>query len=64
MISLLVYVLILLIVFGVVFYCIRLLPIDEPFKTVAIVIVLLIFVLVLLGLIGVIPGMAVHPLIQ
>jgi heme A synthase len=62
MISLLIYVLVLLIVFGVVFYCIRLLPLEEPFKTIAIVIVLLIFVLVLLGVVGIIPGMQVRPL--
>jgi heme A synthase len=62
MISLLVYVLILVLVFGVVLYFVRLMPLEEPFKSGALLIILLIFVLVLLGLLGIIPGFQLHPL--
>lgn len=62
MISLLIYVLILVLIFGVVLYFVRMMPLEEPFKSGALLIVLLIFVLVLLGLIGVIPGWQVRPL--
>lgn len=47
--------LILVIVFALCLYVIRILRIDPPFKTVAIVILCIIAILVLLGLIGVVP---------
>jgi hypothetical protein len=56
MIALLVYLLILLLIFGAIGYCIRFLPLIEPFRSAAYVIVLLVFILILLSLIGVIPG--------
>ena len=56
MISILVYALILILVFGVVFYVIRMLPLEEPFKTAAMLIMLIIFIVLLLGIIGIIPG--------
>ena len=49
MIELLISVLILLIVFGVLFYIIRLLPLPEPFGTIALLILALVLLLVLLG---------------
>jgi len=55
MISLLIYVLVVVVIFGLVIYCVQILPIQPPFKNVAIVIVVLIAILVLLGIIGVIP---------
>jgi hypothetical protein len=55
MVSLLVYVLILVIIIGLVIYCIQLLPIQPPFKNVAIIVVVIIAILILLGIIGVLP---------
>jgi hypothetical protein len=57
MIGLLVYVLIVLVIFGAIFYAIMRAPnLDPPIRTVAYLVVLVIFILVMLGLIGVIPG--------
>lgn len=47
--------LVLVIVFGLLAYLIRVLPIDPPFKTAAYVILVIIAILVLLGMIGVVP---------
>src|SRR5215469_6835057 len=55
MISLLIYILVVVIIVGLVLYCIQLLPLQQPFKNVAIIIAVLIAILILLGLIGVIP---------
>lgn len=49
MISLLITVLMVCLIFGVVWYLVRLLPLPEPFGMVAQVVILLIFVLVLIG---------------
>lgn len=56
MVSLLIYLLVLILIFGVIIYVLRLIPLDEPFRTAAIVVIALIFILILLGMIGVIPG--------
>lgn len=49
MISLLVTLLVILLVFGVLLYVIRLLPLEEPFGRIAQVVLLVILVLVLIG---------------
>jgi hypothetical protein len=49
MIDFLIYLVVLCIVFGLVYYIVTLLPIPQPFKNVAVIAVLLIFLLVLLG---------------
>lgn len=56
MISILVYVLVLVLVMGIILYVVRLLPLEEPFKTAAMLIILLIFIVLLLGIVGIIPG--------
>jgi hypothetical protein len=49
MIDFLIYVVVLCIVFGLVYYIVTLLPLPHPFKTIAVVAVLLIFLLIILG---------------
>lgn len=49
MINLLIYVVVLCIVLGLVYYIVTLLPLPEPFKNVAVIAILLIFILLLLG---------------
>lgn len=44
-----IYLIVLCIVFGLLYYVVTLLPLPEPFKTIAIVLVLIVFILVLLG---------------
>jgi hypothetical protein len=48
-IELMIYLIVLCIVFGLLYYVVTLLPLPEPFKTIAIVLVLIVFILVLLG---------------
>lgn len=56
MINTLIYLLILCITFGLIYYIVTLLPLPQPFKNVAIIIVVLIMVLILLGvLLGAVP---------
>jgi hypothetical protein len=56
MIDFLIYLLILLIVFGLLYYIIMLLPLPEPFKKIAQVVVLVLFLLVVLsGFLGLLP---------
>jgi len=47
--------LILVIVFGLLFYLINLLPLAAPWKTVALVILIIIAIVVLLSMIGLVP---------
>ena len=47
--------LVLCIVFGLLLYLVRLLPLEPPFKTAALVILIVIAILVLLGMVGVVP---------
>jgi hypothetical protein len=49
MIDFLIYLVVLCIVFGLVYYIVTLLPIPQPFKNVAVIAVLLVFLLVLLA---------------
>ena len=49
MIDFLVSLIILCIVFGLIYYIVTLLPLPDPFKTIAVIAVLLIFILILLG---------------
>ena len=56
MISILIWLLVALIVFGIIIYIIRLLPLPQPWLNIAIAIVALIFLLVLLAQFGVIGG--------
>jgi hypothetical protein len=56
MVQLLVMVLVLILIFGAIFYAIRVIPIDEPFKTIAYIVVLIIFIIILLGAVGLLPG--------
>lgn len=63
MVGLLLNLLILLLVFGVVYYIITLLPIPDPFKRIAMVIMALILLLMLLGMVGVLPGWHYQPLL-
>jgi len=62
MISLLIYVLIVLLIFGAIFYVLRTIPIDQPFRNIVYLILLIVFILVLLGVIGLIPGMPLRQL--
>jgi hypothetical protein len=62
MISVLIYVLVLLLVFGVIFYVVRSITLEEPFKTAAILVILIIFGRLTLGVVGIIPGWNVRPL--
>lgn len=56
MIDFLIWIVILCIVFGLIYYIVGLLPLPEPFKKIAIVAVLVIFLLViLLALLGNVP---------
>ena len=64
MISLLVYIVIVIIIFGLIGYAIQMLPIQPPFKNIAYIILVLILVLILLSLIGVLPPMGSPRLIQ
>lgn len=48
--------LILVIVFGLLYWALTLLPLPQPFRNIALVILILIFILVLLGMVGVLPG--------
>jgi hypothetical protein len=56
MVQLLVIVLILVLVFGAIFYAVRVIPIDQPFKNIAYLVVLVLFIIVLLGAVGLLPG--------
>ena len=49
MISLLIYLLVLCLVFGVVYYIITLIPLPAPFRQIALIVLALIFLLVLLS---------------
>lgn len=49
MIELLIWVLILCVVFGLVYYIVTLLPLPDPFRTIAVIVMLLIFLLVILS---------------
>jgi hypothetical protein len=56
MIAFLIYLLVLCLVFGLIYYVITLLPLPQPFKNVAVILIVLIFVLVLLsGFYGALP---------
>lgn len=46
---------VLVLVFGLLLYLVRVLPIDPPFKTAAVVILIIIAILVLLGMVGLVP---------
>jgi heme A synthase len=61
MISLLIYVLIVLLIFGAVFYALRSIPIDQPFRNIVYLIMLIIFIIVMLGLLGLVPGWPIRP---
>jgi hypothetical protein len=56
MISVLIWILVCLIIFAIVIYIIKLLPIPQPWLNIAIAIVALIFLLILLAQFGVIAG--------
>lgn len=63
MITLLIYIIIILIIFGAIFWAIRdYAPVPQPFKNLLLCLVILIMCLVLLSMIGVIPGWPVRPL--
>lgn len=62
MIDALVQLLILLIVFGIVYYIVTLLPLPAPFKQIATVVVLLIFLLVIVAWLLPLAGVG-HPLL-
>ena len=64
MISLLIYVVILIVIFGLIMYAIQMLPIQPPFKNIAYIILVLILVLILLSLIGVLPPLGSPRLVQ
>jgi hypothetical protein len=52
----LVQLLVLVLVFGLIFYLLQSLPIAEPFKQIALVIFVVIVILLLLAAVGLIPG--------
>jgi hypothetical protein len=55
MLSILIYILVLILVFGLLGWVINQLPLQGPFKQAAIVVLAIIFILLLLGAVGVIP---------
>jgi hypothetical protein len=60
MITLLIYVLVLVLLFGVLAYAVRLLPLEPPWNQVALVVLAVVFVLAILNLfVPMIPGMPV-----
>lgn len=63
MISILVSLLIMILVGGVIYYIITLLPLPQPFKNIAVIIVLVILLLWFLSLVGVFGG-PVRPIIN
>jgi len=64
MISLLIYIIILIVIFGLIGYAIQMLPIQPPFKNIAYVILILVLILILLSLIGILPPMGGPHLVQ
>lgn len=54
--------LVMVIVAGILYWIVTLLPLPEPFKTIAIVIVILIILFWILGMVGMIPSPYFHPL--
>ena len=57
MIDMLIYLIVLMIVFGLIFWAINsYLPLPQPFKNAILCLVVLIFCLILLSMIGIIPG--------
>jgi hypothetical protein len=62
--SLLIYVLIVLLVFGAIFYVYnRYIALDAGLKNIGYLILFILFVIVLLGILGLIPGIPLRPLI-
>jgi hypothetical protein len=59
-ITLLIWILVLCLVFGVVFYVIQLLPLPPPFHQIALAIVALIFVLIIISML--LGGIPLHPI--
>lgn len=56
MIAFLVYLVVMLVILGLVYFAVTLLPLPQPFKTAIVIIIILIFVLLLLGaLTGAVP---------
>jgi hypothetical protein len=51
MIELLIYIVVLCLIFGLIYYAITLMPLPDPFKNIAMIVILLVFILVLLGII-------------
>jgi len=64
MISLLIYLIIIIVIFGLIGYAIQMLPIQPPFKNIAYIILVLVLVLILLSLIGVLPPLGTPRLVQ
>lgn len=62
MIDFLIYLIVICIVAGLIFYCLQLLPIAQPFKNVVLVLAIIVFILVLLNMIGVFGGPGFLPL--
>jgi hypothetical protein len=56
MIGLLIYILIVILIFGAIFYALQRITLAEPFRSAAYVVLLILFVIILLGIIGIIPG--------
>lgn len=57
----LVQLIVLVVIFGLIIWLVQFLPLAEPFKTVAIVLMVLILILVLLGVVGLLPAWRVGP---
>ena len=64
MISLLVYVIIIVLIFGLIAYAIQAMPLQPPLKNVAYIILILVLVLILLSIIGVLPPFSGAPHLQ
>ncbi len=62
MVGLLIYVLIVILIFGAVAYALQRISIVEPFRSAAYVVLVILFIVILLGLIGIIPGWPPRPL--
>ena len=55
MIDLLIYLVVLCLIFGLIYWVVGMLPIAQPFKTVILVVLAIILILILLSMIGVLP---------
>jgi hypothetical protein len=62
MVSLLIWVLIVILIFGAILYAVRSMTLDPQLKNIAFLVILILFIIVLLGVVGLIPGVPLRPI--